>query len=231
MLSSTESNSILTINIVTASTGPILRTEMSGQISQLRTAVDVLLRMSNLPPLSSYNLSSPTSLEQDISRTADDDASREDRDESLPLAQILTPLAAEDEGLWTNFFCYGILCPHDGLESLRKSSTALTAAICAVASLRDPKGSNNCKVCHTEFLKTISSSIFSMSHTADDIRALIVGAYWLGNVSYTLLEHAVQIAIRLNYYLYYFSVMKGPSQQDKVVYFRIVLANDAHFYC
>ncbi|KAF5529808.1 Zn 2cys6 transcription factor [Fusarium mexicanum] len=245
------------------------QTEMSGQISQLRTAVDVLLRMSNLPPLSSYNLSSPTSLEQDISGTADDDASREDRDESLPLAPILAPLTTEDEGLYSlpinslyevtkfpslrnpkpvsrsgaiahdfisrglisepvaqqlflrfrdriNFFCYGILCPHDSLESLRKSSTALTAAICAVASLHDPEGSNNCKVCHAEFLKTISSSMFSISHTTDDIRALIVGAYWLGNVSYTLLGHAVRIAMRLNYHLCYFSVIKDPSQQGEV---------------
>ncbi|KAK2469284.1 hypothetical protein H9L39_19001 [Fusarium oxysporum f. sp. albedinis] len=245
------------------------QTEMSGQISQLRTAVNVLLRMSNLPPLSSYNPSSPTSLEQDVSRTTDDDASRENRDESLPLAPILARLATEDEGLYSlpinslyevtgfpslrnpkpvsrsgaithdfisrglisepaaqhlflrfrdriNFFCYGILCPHDGLESLRKSSTALTAAICAVASLHDPEGSDNCKVCHAEFLKTISSTMFSISHTTDDIRALIVGAYWLGNVSYTLLGHAIRIAMRLNYHLCYFSVMKDPSQQDEV---------------
>ncbi|KAF4994470.1 hypothetical protein FDECE_13119 [Fusarium decemcellulare] len=115
-----------------------------------------------------------------------------------------------------NYFCYGILCPHESLASLRASSSLLTAAVCAVSSLHDPEGSSACKICHAELLRLVSASMFSNSHTADDIRALIVGAYWLGNVSYTLLGHAIRVATRLNYHLAYFSVIDRPSQQDEV---------------
>ncbi|UPK91733.1 hypothetical protein LCI18_002668 [Fusarium solani-melongenae] len=241
---------------------------MTGHVAQLQTAVNVLLRMSNLPLLTSYNPSSPASIEQTASRT-DDDIDTEGRDESLPPAPILTPVAMEDEGLYSlpinslyevtrlpslrnptkptsrsgaaaqdfisrgllpesvaqqhfvrfttrlNYFCYGILCPHDTLESLRASSSLLTAAICAVAAMHDPEGSSACKVCHTEFLRLVSASMFSISHSTDDIRALITGAYWLGNISYTLLGHAIRIATRLNHHLAYFSVVEHHSGQQE----------------
>lgn len=242
---------------------------MAGQVAQLQTAVNVLLRVSDLPSLSSYSPSSPASVEQAASRP-DDDAGCEDGDESLPPAPILTPVAVRDDSLYSppinslyevtklpslrnptkpasrdgtasqdfisrgllseataellftrftsrlNYYCYGILCPHETLGSLRASSSLLTAAICTVASLHDPEGSSSCKTCHSEFLRLVSGSMFSISHSTDDIRALIVGAYWLSNVSYTLIGHAIRIAMRLNHHLAYFSVIEGSRKQEDI---------------
>ncbi|CAH0020274.1 unnamed protein product [Clonostachys rhizophaga] len=242
------------------------RGSLTGQVSQLQTAVNILLRMSRLPPLASYQSSSNP--EDDMTQTSDEVAG--EADETLPLAPILTPVAPEEDSLYTlpinslyeatrlpalrnptnpetqtgtavsdfisrgalteaaaqqllflfknrlNYFCYGILCPHDTLHSLRSSSRLLTAAICAVASLHDPDASATFKVCHAEFLRLVSSNMFSVSYSCDDLRALIVGAYWLGNVSYTLLGHAIRIAMRLNHHLAYFSVIENPGNAGSV---------------
>lgn len=113
-----------------------------------------------------------------------------------------------------DFFCYGIMCPHETLDSLRASSTLLTAAVCTVAALHDREGSSIFKICHAEFLRLLSASMFSASHSPDDIRALIVGSYWLGNISYTLIGHAIRAATRLNYHLAYFSAIRGRGEED-----------------
>ncbi|KAF9871059.1 hypothetical protein CkaCkLH20_11476 [Colletotrichum karsti] len=110
-----------------------------------------------------------------------------------------------------DYFCYGIMCPHEDLDALRSSSALLTAAICAVSALHDPEGSGMFKVCHAEFLRLASAGMFSISYSPDDIRGLIVGAYWLANVSYTLIGHAVRVAARLNYHIAYFSVVNNTS--------------------
>lgn len=245
------------------------QTSMAEQVAQLQTAVNVLLRVSELPALSSYSPSSPASNNQTASRP---DEAEEADEEPLHPEPILTPVAIEDDSFYSlpinslyqvtrlhplgrpstsskharlaqdfisrgllseaaaqqcfslftnrlNYFCYGILCPYDTLEELRKSSTLLTAAICAVASLHDPEASSRCRATHTEYLRLVSATMFSSSPTADDIRAFIVGAYWLGNTSFTLLGHAIRTATRLNHHLAYFAVVKagtGQAAQDDV---------------
>lgn len=56
--------------------------------------------------------------------------------------------------------------------------------------------------------------MFAVTHSSDDIRALIIGAYWLANLSYTLLGHAIRIAQRLNYHLAYHPVVRDPQSGD-----------------
>ncbi|KAI8931493.1 hypothetical protein NX059_011159 [Plenodomus lindquistii] len=113
-----------------------------------------------------------------------------------------------------DYFCYGLMCPHETLESLRISSPILTAAVCAVAALHDPEGSSSFKTCHAEYQRLVATSMFVVSQSQDDIRALIVGAYWLADISYTLLGHAIRLATRLNYHLAYYSVVKDPQHED-----------------
>ena len=110
-------------------------------------------------------------------------------------------------------YCYGIMCPHADLSALRSSSPLLTTAIRAVSALHDPGGSDVFKVCHAEFLGLVSASMFSLAFSTDDIRALIVGSYWLTPISYTLVGHAIRVATRLNYHVAYFAAIRG-SQAD-----------------
>ncbi|PLB55491.1 hypothetical protein P170DRAFT_42324 [Aspergillus steynii IBT 23096] len=106
-------------------------------------------------------------------------------------------------------FCYDIMCPHQTLKSLRKSSALLTAAICTVSALHDPDSSAVFRICHAEFLRLVTSRMFSHDYSTDDIRALIVGSYWLGDITYTLVGHAIRIATSLNYHLAYYAAIQG----------------------
>ena len=81
-------------------------------------------------------------------------------------------------------FLYRILIDHDHLSSVRKSSPLLTAAICAVGALHS--ASTEFDACHEEFMKLSAAQMFSKKNTADDVRALCIGAFWLSDASWAL---------------------------------------------
>ncbi|EXJ82824.1 hypothetical protein A1O3_06639 [Capronia epimyces CBS 606.96] len=81
-------------------------------------------------------------------------------------------------------FLYGILAEHDSLASVRKSSSLLTAAICAVAALHTP--SPLYQACYKHFVNLASSRMFSKTNSHDDVRALCIGAFWLSDISWAL---------------------------------------------
>ncbi|KAK5042919.1 hypothetical protein LTR84_012008 [Exophiala bonariae] len=249
---------------------------VSASISQLQTAVGILLRTSNLPPLSAYSSSKPAvQIQQDDHSNVDDDngeavpiASSVDKTDgdiysspinslyevtkgkahSIPLgttvqrdytktdfiAQGLISLETA-ESFFQSFtsrlgwFCYGIMCPHQSLESLRGSSTVLTAAVCTVAALHDPEASSLFRVCQMEYRNLVASKMFATAHSADDVRALIIGAWWLGNISYTLHGHATRIATSLNYHLAYYEAIKGCTiSRDKARLWYVLYVMDQH---
>ncbi|KAJ4991873.1 hypothetical protein SVAN01_02723 [Stagonosporopsis vannaccii] len=245
------------------------RNNISGRVQQLQTAVDVLLRMSDLPLLSSY-AQAPLPAEDTHSQhgRSGRNVQESDEEETLPPAPILTPVAPLDNSIYSlpinslyeitrlptlgtgpaspstqrnhlnndfisrgliseavaeqffarfirlDYYCYGLMCPYNSLADLRANSPVLTAAICAVAALHDPEGSPKFRVCHAEFQRLVMAGMFVVSQPPDTIRALIIGAYWLADISYTLLGHAIRLAMRLNYHLAYYSVMKGPQPDD-----------------
>lgn len=255
-----------------------------GDVTQLQTAVDVLLRVAGLPNLAMYG-NTPTSLPGVHMAPEQDDGNG--GDDSLPTAPISTPLSQEDNSPYAlpvsslyevtrlpslrnprqspstgnersspdfiargdlplgmaqelfcqfttrlDFFCYGIMCPHDTLESMRSSSPLLTAAVCTVAALHAPQGSSMFQTSHSEFLKLVSARMFSISYSMDDVRALIIGCWWLGNVSYTLLGHTIRIATRLDYHLAYYSVVNhtnGEEDTTKARLWYILFVMDHHF--
>lgn len=232
-------------------------------MQQLQTAVDVLLRMSDLPALNSY-AQTPAGVEPGPEHGKSGHGS--DEEDTLPPAPILTPVAPVDDSIYSlpinslyevtrlptlrvgnvlpstqrnhqshdfitrrlipeaaaeslfttfvrlDYFCYGLMCPYSTLRDLRASSPMLTAALCAVAALHDPDGSSVFKTCHAEYQRLVMGSMFVVSQSSDTIRALIIGAYWLADISYTLLGHAIRLAMRLNYHLAYYAVIKGGAE-------------------
>jgi hypothetical protein len=81
-------------------------------------------------------------------------------------------------------FLYRILAEHDSFASVRKSSPLLTAAICAVGALHAP--SNLYQPIYQHFVNLASAKMFSKRNNHDDVRALCIGAFWLSDISWTL---------------------------------------------
>jgi hypothetical protein len=82
-------------------------------------------------------------------------------------------------------FVYRILDTPRSLAAIRRSSPLLTAAICAVGAL-DARP-DHYLACYQEFMRLAAAQTFSKRHTLDDIRALILAAFWLYDISWTLI--------------------------------------------
>lgn len=85
-------------------------------------------------------------------------------------------------------FLYRILGDHDCLSSVRKSSALLTAAICAVGALHSDDLGHLYPVCYAELERTVAAHLFSKESNLDDVRGLCIGAFWLGELSWTLVS-------------------------------------------
>jgi hypothetical protein len=80
-------------------------------------------------------------------------------------------------------FLYRICADHDSLTSVRQSSALLTAAICTVGALHVP--SNLYAVCRKHFIELSSMKMFSKTNKNDDVRAFLIGAFWLNDIAWT----------------------------------------------
>lgn len=113
-------------------------------------------------------------------------------------------------------FPYRILGEHSAstLECIRETSPLLTAAVCAVGALH--LASNDFDRCYEEFLSLSAAQSFSKGTTIDDVRALCIGAFWLSDLSWTLVGAAVRIATELQLHKSFPKAIRG----DKKHYFR-----------
>lgn len=84
------------------------------------------------------------------------------------------------------------------LESLRRGSPILTAAICTVAALHDPMSNHLYGVCGREFRRLMAASMFDRRIDRDHMRALCIGSYWLHDISWTLSGYAIRRATEVN---------------------------------
>ena len=82
------------------------------------------------------------------------------------------------------------------IESVRNSSKLLFVSILCVSALHMKQNSNNHHLfpsLYREFIRLAAIQAFSRHQTLDDIRALVVGSFWLNDVSWTLVGTAVRI--------------------------------------
>jgi hypothetical protein len=80
------------------------------------------------------------------------------------------------------------------IESVRASSRLLFAAILCVAALHKKSASHPLfPDIYREFIRLAAIHAFSRHQTLDDIRALVVGSFWLNDISWTLVGTAVRI--------------------------------------
>lgn len=121
----------------------------------------------------------------------------------LPTTQHLSPEGEPDliadgvitlqdaEGVFASYrqcldwLFYNILEEHDSLTSIRKSSPLLNAAVCVVGALHTFSPQYQTRYEH--FVQLASVRLFSKRNTPDDIRAICIAAFWLGDISSSLI--------------------------------------------
>ncbi|KAF5009678.1 hypothetical protein FDECE_4124 [Fusarium decemcellulare] len=119
------------------------------------------------------------------------------------------------------------------LNRIREASSLLTAAVCTVGALHchsTPSSATDFDHCYQEFISEAAKQSFSKDCTADKVRALCIGAFWLGDLSWTLVGSAVRMATELQLH----KSMAKALQGDRVHYLRsrlylLVYACDHHF--
>ncbi|OAR01057.1 hypothetical protein LLEC1_02638 [Akanthomyces lecanii] len=114
------------------------------------------------------------------------------------------------------------------LEYARSSSPLLVAAVSTVGALH--LASPDYQSCCAAFLSQCASQTFSKDVNIDDIRALCIGAFWLGEVAWTLVGTAVRMATELHLHKSFFKALHG----DKTAYlharlYYLVYICDHHF--
>ncbi|KAK9235606.1 hypothetical protein V1525DRAFT_409409 [Lipomyces kononenkoae] len=113
------------------------------------------------------------------------------------------------------FLWGGIAMLHADLESVRRSSSLLTAAIMAVAALHIPNNADLLNTCYKEFAGLVSQSTLNRYHTLDDIRALTIGAFWLSDLSWKLSGQAVRNATEMGLHQCVRKMLKGDNSQHE----------------
>ncbi|KAK9364890.1 hypothetical protein V1509DRAFT_634913 [Lipomyces kononenkoae] len=113
------------------------------------------------------------------------------------------------------FLWGGVAMMHADLESVRRSSSLLTAAIMAVAALHIPNSTDLLNTCYKEFASLVSQTTLSRYHTLDDIRALTIGAFWLSDLSWKLSGQAVSIATEMGLHQCVRKMLKGDKSQHE----------------
>ncbi len=83
-----------------------------------------------------------------------------------------------------NPYIYHPLTNVDTVANLLKRSPLLLGAICATAAFC--AGSDDYEACLEIFINDVSATTFSHTHSFDDVRALCIGAFWLGKESSAL---------------------------------------------
>ncbi len=109
-------------------------------------------------------------------------------------------------------FPYRILGDHttSTLEDIRSASPLLLAAVCTVGALH--LVSPEFDACYGAFVSQSASQVFSKNSTADDVRALCIGAFWLSELSWTLVGAAVRISTELQLHKSHLKAFQGDRQ-------------------
>lgn len=109
-------------------------------------------------------------------------------------------------------YIYGLASKYKTLESLRRSSSLLTACICTVAASHQAGIGQLYETCNQEFRRLVSGSMFERRISLDYLRALVIGSYWLSDVSWTLAGLAVRRASDINLHKHYYRIIDSTNE-------------------
>ncbi|CAK7233165.1 hypothetical protein SBRCBS47491_008516 [Sporothrix bragantina] len=137
-------------------------------------------------------------------------------------------------------FPYCILCYHGpvSLARLRSTSPLLVAVVCSVGALHMydmAGGTADFDRLYAEFVSLCSRKVMSKACTMDDVRALCIGAFWLGgDLSWSLVGAAVRMATELQLYRSFRRALTVDENDSQLHYLRtrlwyLVYVCDHHF--
>ncbi|KAH8697401.1 hypothetical protein BGW36DRAFT_167455 [Talaromyces proteolyticus] len=127
-------------------------------------------------------------------------------------------------------FLYRILGDHTSLDSVRVSSPLLTAGVCAVGALHSSSLGYLFDSCYREYKNLVASLMFSTSLKADDVRGLCIGAFWLHELSWSLIGNAVRVGSDIKLHQGIYRALNGDREgylQARLYY--LVYVCDHHF--
>lgn len=111
----------------------------------------------------------------------------------------------------------GVLCPYDSLDATRRRSSLLTAVVLTIAALHTPGRDDALEKCYGVFVSGAYSACLSRVQNLDDIRALLLAAFYLSNLSWKLSGAAVRNATEMNLHQSFHKVMRGhEDHRDRV---------------
>jgi hypothetical protein len=111
----------------------------------------------------------------------------------------------------------GVLCPYDSLDAVRRRSSLLTAVVLTIAALHTPGRDDALEKCYGVFVSGAYSACLSRVQNVDDIRALLLAAFYLSNLSWKLSGAAVRNATEMNLHQSFNKLMRGDeNHRDKV---------------
>lgn len=156
------------------------------------------------------------------------------QDDLVSRGQLPLPVATEMFKIFNEkmnqYLWGGIALVHGDLASVRRSSSLLCAAILAVACLHVPGKETLFDICYNEFVALVSKTSINLRNSLDDVRALVIGAFWLPDLSWKLSGLAVRIATELNLHQSFQQLLRGDN--EKVAHVRLwylLYVCDHHF--
>lgn len=109
------------------------------------------------------------------------------------------------------------MCPdYKDLESFRRRSPTLTACILTVAALHDTKLGHLYSICNKEYRRLVANAMFERKIDMEYLRALVLGSYWLSDISWTLSGYAIRRATEFQLRRFYHDITESIRSPGKV---------------
>jgi hypothetical protein len=108
------------------------------------------------------------------------------------------------------------ICPdYTDLESFRRRSPTLTACVLTVAALHDTKLGHLYPICSKEYRRLVANAMFERKIDMEYLRALVLGSYWLSDISWTLSGYAIRRASEFHLKQFYLEIAESVRSPDK----------------
>lgn len=101
------------------------------------------------------------------------------------------------------------------LESFRSRSPTLTAAVLTVAALHDTTRSHLYGICAKEFKRLVANAMFERKIDMEYLRALVIGSYWISDISWTLSGYAIRRASEFHLKQCYLQIAESVRLPEK----------------
>lgn len=112
-------------------------------------------------------------------------------------------------------YIYHLTGDYQDLDAFRRRSPTLTACILTVSALHDTTKPHLYPICNKEFRRLVANAMFERRIDMEYLRALVIGSYWLSDVSWTLSGYAIRRASEFHLRTCYYQLLEANKDPDK----------------